>query len=64
ILNIYTNENATVTIMNSLGSVVNQFSSFSNQQTVLDLNNQANGVYFVKITDPNGSTVSKIHLVK
>lgn len=64
VLNILNNgafdKNVTVTVMNNVGQTIisRNFSSFSNER--IDLGNQADGVYTVKITDAKNTVVKNI----
>lgn len=62
IFNILINENlnnSELTIYNSIGNIILQ-KNISSSQTSIDLSEQSKGMYFVKITDANTTTIKQI----
>ncbi len=61
IININTTQNATVVVYNAIGSVVSS-SVTNNNSLTIDLNNQAKGIYFVRIVTNDGIVVEKVNI--
>lgn len=61
-----TSQALNVTVTDMLGNIVytNNYSKSSAQKFTVDLTSQANGIYFVKFDNANGSEIKKINILK
>ena len=55
--------NGTITVLNSLGQVVNS-SDINNSQTIITLENIKSGIYFVRIEMSEGIITKKVFIEK
>lgn len=58
-ISLMNDENVKITIYNMLGSIISSFKASQNK-TEIDLRNENNGIYFIRIANSNGAITKKI----